>query len=110
MIDWSIAGPLIDELIQEEGHTVTICNENPEFNGLPQCAILACNSATGFTELFYRADSVIDCLEMAIEALYPDRVHVAAPKPATDIFGIYVSTPSTDVSDLYTPAKWDDLL
>lgn len=109
MIDWTIAGPLIDQLVSEEATSVTVCSDNVDNNALPNCAILAANRATNYEERFYRGDTIIDCLEAAIAELYP-----SGPPVVT----FYESNPggSAKVEDLFgisaAPSKddWMDLL
>lgn len=64
--DWSILGPLIDDLCDlAEGATVTICHDNPDYDG-HMCVIYACNPATNWVERSYRGETVEACLREAL--------------------------------------------
>lgn len=58
----------IDALRENEGAMVTICCDNPDYNGLPNCAIDVCDGWTDWEEESFRADTVLDCLQLALKS------------------------------------------
>jgi len=56
---------IVDRLREEEGATVAFCCDNPDFNGLPNCCVIYNGSATDWQDEHFRADSLIECLELA---------------------------------------------
>lgn len=56
---------LIDELRADEGDSVTIMCDNPDFNGQPNCAIECCGDWTGWLHKRFAADTLLDTLSMA---------------------------------------------
>jgi hypothetical protein len=69
MVEWRIAGPLIDELRNggTEGATVGIVSDNRDFDG-PNCCITVADEWTNWADKAFYGDSVIDCLNAAIAA------------------------------------------
>jgi hypothetical protein len=60
--------PLIEQICSEEGATVTLTGSNPDFNDLPNEAVTVCNSATGWIDQTFRADTIADCLGLVLKA------------------------------------------
>lgn len=58
---------LIDQILAEEGATVTLTGGNPDFNGLPNHCVEVVNSATQWEGRGFRGDTVEDCLRQAID-------------------------------------------
>src|SRR6185437_9620991 len=56
---------LIDLLRSQEGDEVTICCDNPDFNGQPNCAVICNGDWTGWEDRRFAADTVLDALSMA---------------------------------------------
>lgn len=56
---------IVDRLREEEGATVAFCCDNPDFNGLPNCCVIYNGSATNWVDEDFRADTLIECLELA---------------------------------------------
>ena len=56
---------LIDFLRSQEGDEVTICCDNPDFNGQPNCAVICNGDWTGWEDRRFAADTVLDALSMA---------------------------------------------
>lgn len=56
----------INELRSGEGDSVEIHCDNPDFNGLPNCAIGVTAYWTDWTPRQFRADTVLDCLHAAL--------------------------------------------
>lgn len=56
----------INTLRQLEGDAVTILCDNPDFNGLPNNAILCCGEWTNWVERRFAGDSIYECLKLAI--------------------------------------------
>lgn len=61
------AWKIIDALREGEGSSVTICSENPDFNGSNSC-VLICDWWTGWTDQRFEGASVLDALNKALEA------------------------------------------
>jgi hypothetical protein len=59
---------LINELRQNEGATVTLCSDNADFNGLPNCLIEVNDHWTGWLPRQFRADRLIQALHAAVAA------------------------------------------
>ena len=57
---------LIEVLRSDEGDSVTILCDNPDFNGQPNCAIVCNGDWTGWVDKRFAADSVLDALSMAM--------------------------------------------
>lgn len=57
---------LIDVLRADEGDSVTIMCDNPDFNGQPNCAIECCGDWTGWLHKRFAADTLLDALSMAM--------------------------------------------
>jgi hypothetical protein len=57
---------LIDVLRSDEGDSVTILCDNPDFNGQPNCAIECCGDWTGWLHKRFAADTLLDALSMAM--------------------------------------------
>lgn len=58
---------LIDALRATEGHSVTICHDNPDFSGA-NCTIFV-SQDYGATDKQYFGDTILDCLRQAQAAL-----------------------------------------
>jgi hypothetical protein len=56
----------IAELTNDEGSTVTILCENPEFSG-PSRMVECCGDWTNYTDERFRGESLIECLELAVK-------------------------------------------
>lgn len=56
---------LIDELRADEGDSVEILCDNPDFNGQPNCAVVCCGDWTGWLHKRFAADTLLDTLSMA---------------------------------------------
>ncbi len=59
---------MLNALREEEGATVTFCCDNPDFNGLPDRCIYCNASFTNWQDLDFRADTLEQCLSMALQA------------------------------------------
>lgn len=57
---------LINVLRADEGDSVTILCDNPDFNGQPNCAIICNGDWTGWVDKRFAADTVLDALSMAM--------------------------------------------
>jgi hypothetical protein len=57
---------MIDLLRAEEGDSVTILCDNPDFNGQPNCAVICNGDWTGWNDRRFAADTVLDALAMAM--------------------------------------------
>ena len=57
---------LIELLRADEGDSVTILCDNPDFNGQPNCAIECCGDWTGWLHKRFAADTLLDTLSMAV--------------------------------------------
>lgn len=66
---WSGVIPLIEQITAEEGVLITFTRSNPEWSSMPPeiVTISRRNSATGWSYKTYRADTLAECLRMAIE-------------------------------------------
>lgn len=58
---------LINVLTDGEGDTVTFCCQNPDFNGLPNEAIIVNASWTNWEDKYFRANTKWECLNLAIQ-------------------------------------------
>lgn len=58
---------LLNSLTDGEGDTVTFCSPNPDFNNLPNEAIIVNSSWTNWEDKYFRANTKLECLELAIE-------------------------------------------
>jgi predicted DNA-binding transcriptional regulator YafY len=58
---------LVDELRSDEGDSVTIINDNPDFHG-PSCAIECNGEWCGWQDKRFTGDTVLDCLRNALVA------------------------------------------
>jgi len=56
---------LIELLRADEGDSVTILCDNPDFNDQPNCAIECCGDWTGWLHKRFAADTLLDALSMA---------------------------------------------
>lgn len=63
----------INILRQDEGSSVIILCDNPDYNGLPNNAILCCGDWTDWEERRFAADSLLGCFDLALEAYAPFR-------------------------------------
>jgi hypothetical protein len=63
--------PLIEQICAEEGAAVTLTGGNPDFNGLPNEAVTICNGRTNWEDWTFRANTVADCLRLALDPLCP---------------------------------------
>lgn len=57
---------LINVLRADEGDSVNILCDNPDFNGQPNCAIECCGDWTGWLHKRFAADTLLDALSMAV--------------------------------------------
>jgi hypothetical protein len=57
---------LIDVLRSDEGDSVMILCDNPDFNGQPNCAIVCNGDWTGWVDKRFAADTILDALSMAM--------------------------------------------
>lgn len=57
---------LINLLRAEEGDSVTILCDNPDFNEQPNCAIECCGDWTGWLHKRFAANTLLDALSMAV--------------------------------------------
>lgn len=57
---------LINVLRADEGDSVEILCDNPDFNGQPNCAIVCCGDWTGWLHKRFAADTLLDALSMAM--------------------------------------------
>jgi hypothetical protein len=57
---------LIDVLRSDEGDSVMILCDNPDFNGQPNCAIICNGDWTGWVDKRFAADTILDALSMAM--------------------------------------------
>lgn len=60
---------LIDALTQGEGDAVAFCSQNPDFNGLPNECVIVNASWTDWNDRHFRADTRVQCLRDAAEAM-----------------------------------------
>ena len=58
----------INTLREEEGNTVTLMNDNFDFNGQPNCAIECEGGWTGWVQRRFTGETIADCLRAAVEA------------------------------------------
>lgn len=58
----------INTLREEEGNSVTLMNDNPDFNGQPNCAIECEGDWTGWVQRRFTGETIADCLRAAVEA------------------------------------------
>lgn len=56
---------LIDALRADEGAEVTICCDNPDFNGQPNCKVICVGPWTDWEEKHFGGDTVADALAAA---------------------------------------------
>jgi|GEM_PF-5840205 hypothetical protein len=59
---------LINELREDEACHVTIVNDNPDFNGMPNCLIYVMGPYTDYKETEFRGDTLVETLRKAVEA------------------------------------------
>lgn len=59
---------LLNELREEEGTLVTICSQNPDFNGLPNECISVNAWWTEWEDREFRANSLLECMRLALVA------------------------------------------
>lgn len=57
---------LVNELRAEEGDSVTILCDNPDFNGQPNSAVICNGDWTNWQDKRFAADTVLDALAMAL--------------------------------------------
>lgn len=62
---WADVIPLVERITEEEGASVTFFGPNPDFNGLPNEAVIVIRGPH-WTESFYRADTLAACLQNAL--------------------------------------------
>ena len=60
---------LIEALRADEGSSVTILCDNPDFNGQPNCAIEVNGDWTDWKDRRFTGDTVLDCLQKAHTAM-----------------------------------------
>lgn len=63
---WDGVIPLIEQILAEEGASVTFVCSNPDFNGLPNEAVTVLQGED-WQEVTYRADTLADCLRAALQ-------------------------------------------
>ncbi|RWD00132.1 MAG: hypothetical protein EOS58_30595 [Mesorhizobium sp.] len=61
---------LIDVLREAEGSTVTICCDNPDFNGLPNSKVIICADWTSWVDTEFTGENVLEALASAHEAMF----------------------------------------
>lgn len=59
---------LINTLRMDEGNSVTLMCDNPDFNGQPNCAIECCGYWTGWNERRFTGETVLEALRSAAAA------------------------------------------
>jgi hypothetical protein len=59
---------MIERLRREEGHTVTLLCDNPDFEG-PGAAVLCCGAWTLWNDRRFTGDTVIEALKVAVAAM-----------------------------------------
>lgn len=69
---------LINALRKDEGHSVSLHNDNADFNGLPDCVIEVCGDYTDWNAKQFRAGTVIAALRLAVDEM---RRHDAEARP-----------------------------
>lgn len=70
---------LINELRANEGNSVTIPCDNPDFNGQPNCAVICNGDWTDWQDKRFAADTLLDALSMAfVESKLPTPRKVVA--------------------------------
>lgn len=58
---------IIEELREEEGSSVNIACDNPDFNSQPDCFIEVIGSWTGWTLVKFTGKCLLDCLEKTLK-------------------------------------------
>lgn len=56
---------LMDILRSQEADSVTLCSDNPDFNGQPNCLVICNGDWTGWEDRRFQADTVLDALRAA---------------------------------------------
>lgn len=56
---------LMDILRSQEADTVTLCSDNPDFNGQPNCLVICNGDWTGWEDRRFQADTMLDALRAA---------------------------------------------
>jgi hypothetical protein len=64
---WFGVSRLVDEILSEEGATVTFSGPNPDFNGLPN-EVITVVRGPAWTDETFRGDTLVDCLNQAISS------------------------------------------
>lgn len=59
---------MIQALRAPEGHTVTICCDNPDFNGEPNSVVTCCGDWTGWEDQRFTGETLIDAMKAAATA------------------------------------------
>lgn len=57
---------MVEELVEAEGHSITIVCPNPDFNGLPDRAVDLIHEKTGWVEKRFGGRTLFDALEAAV--------------------------------------------
>jgi hypothetical protein len=63
----------IDRLREEEGASVTILCDDPDFNGKPDGAVIVCGSWTAWEDRRFDAPTVTEALRAAVKAMDDSR-------------------------------------
>jgi hypothetical protein len=69
--NWGAFISAINILRQDEGSSVTILGDNPDFNGQPNCAIICNGDWTDWEDRRFAADTLLQCFDAALEAYAP---------------------------------------
>lgn len=64
----------LDLLRADEGDSVTIICDNPDFNDLPDCAIDCCGQWTAWGTIRFTGSCLRECLEKAVADKFPTGV------------------------------------
>jgi hypothetical protein len=60
---------LVETLRANEGHSVTLICDNPDFNGQPNCAVDVCGDWTDWGQRRFTGDTILDALRDAHDAM-----------------------------------------
>lgn len=95
---------LVNALTAEECSSVEIHNDNPDFNGMPDCCVTVHRLGDGLEIVAtdYRADSVLECLQQAID----EQGFQAFKKSAVVIETGSWNNPVDPVGDIQRAVDW----
>jgi hypothetical protein len=74
----------LHQLREPEGASVTFNCDNPDFNGRPNCVVTVCDDWTDYHHKDFRADTLAECLQLAVKArdvVREDRAAAAKLQP-----------------------------